>query len=73
VKFAKAKGGQWIVITMAAEFAALSGSRQIELLPWHWPHFGPDEVRLRRAMQRKGIEKVGRVTVSPALLQLRKG
>lgn len=71
VKFAVAKGGQWVVITMAAEFAALAGSRQAELLPLHWPQFSTDEVRLRRAKQRQGVERVERVSVSPALLQLR--
>lgn len=71
VDFAAVKGGQWNVITMAAEFAALTGSRQVEMLPLHWPQFGVDEVRLRRAKQRKGVEKVERVSVSPALLLLR--
>lgn len=65
------KGGQWRVIVMAAEFAALAGSRQAELLPLHWPQFSIDEVRLRRAKQRPGVEKVERVAVSPALLALR--
>jgi integrase len=71
VKFAATKGGQWPIITMAAEFAALAGSRQIEFLRLYWPQFGTDEVRLRRAKQRKGVEKVEQVTVSPALLELR--
>jgi integrase len=71
VKFAEAKGGQWRVITMAAEFSALAGSRQAEFLTLGWPQFGTDEVRLRRAKQRKGVEKVERITVSPALLELR--
>lgn len=71
VKFAKQKGGQWSVVTMAAEFAALTGSRQAELLPLHWPQFSTVEVRLRRAKQRQGVEKIERVSVSPALLDLR--
>jgi integrase len=71
VKFADMKGGQWRVVTMAAEFAALAGSRQAELLPLHWPQFGTDEVRLRRAKQRLGVDKVERVAVSAALLDLR--
>lgn len=71
VRFAEAKGGQWPVITMAAEFAALAGSRQIEFLSLYWPQFSTDEVRLRRAKQRKGVEKVEQISVSPALLALR--
>jgi integrase len=71
VKHAATKGGQWSIITMAAEFAALAGSRQAEFLRLHWPQFGTDEVRLRRAKQRKGVEKVEKVAVSPALLALR--
>jgi integrase len=71
VAYAEQKGGQWRIVTMAAEFAALVGSRQIEFLKLGWPQFGTDEVRLRRAKQRKGVEKVERITVSPALLELR--
>jgi integrase len=71
IAHAQAKGGQWRVVVMAAEFAALVGSRQAELLPLHWPQFGADEVRLRRAKQRAGVEKVERVASSPALCALR--
>lgn len=71
VELANAKGGQWRVIVMAAEFAALTGSRQCELLTLHWPQFGEDEVRLRRAKQRGGAERIEQITVSPALLALR--
>ena len=71
VAHAAAKGGQWRVIVMAAEFAALAGSRQAEFLALHWPQFGTDEVRLRRAKQRGGTEKVERIACSPALLALR--
>jgi integrase len=70
-EYAEKKGGQWRIITMAAEFAALVGSRQAEFLQLGWPQFGIDEVRLRRAKQRKGVEKVERIAVSPALLDLR--
>lgn len=69
--FARAKGGQWVVVVMAAEFAALSGSRQAELLRLHWPQWDVDGVRLRRAKQRAGVEKVERVESSPALADLR--
>lgn len=62
---------QWRIIVMAAEFAALAGSRQAELLPLAWTQFSEDEVRLKRAKQRGGAEKWERVAVSPALLALR--
>jgi len=71
VELANAKGGQWKVIVMAAQFAALTGSRQCELLTLHWPQFSADVVRLRRAKQRGGAEKIEQITVSPALLDLR--
>lgn len=71
VAFAESKGGQWPIITMAAEFAALAGPRQAEFLPLHWPAFSVDEVRLDRAKQRKGVKKVEKVAVSSALLSLR--
>jgi hypothetical protein len=66
-----AKTAQQRVLVMAAEFAALVGSRQAELLPLTWPYFGADEVRLDRAKQHKGTKKVERIAVSPALLALR--
>lgn len=71
VAHAYTKGPQWRIIVMAAEFAALAGSRQAEFLSLHWPAFGTDVVRLRRAKQRAGTVKVELVTVSPALLSLR--
>lgn len=71
VTHATTKGGQWAIVVMAAEFAALVGSRQAEFLRLHWPQFGLDEVRLRRAKQRAGTEKVERIETSGALLDLR--
>ena len=71
VAHAQAKGGQWAVVTMAAEFAALVGARQAELLPLHWPQWSADEVRLQRAKQRAGVVKVDRIDSSPALADLR--
>lgn len=71
VEYAQSKGGQWPIITMGAEFAALAGPRQMEFLPLYWPQFGTDEVRLQRGKQRKGMEKIERIKVSPALLALR--
>ena len=71
VKHAYTKGPQWRIIVMAAEFAALAGSRQIEFLSLHWPAFDTSVVRLRRAKQRGGAVKVENVSVSPALLSLR--
>lgn len=71
VAHAQAKGGQWAIIVMAAEFAALVGARQAELLPLHWPQWGADCVRLRRAKQRGDAVKVERIDSSPALDALR--
>ncbi len=62
---------QWRIVTMAAEFAALAGSRQMEFLKLHWPFFGLDEVRLQRGKQRGGAEKVERIAASAALRELR--
>lgn len=62
---------QWRVIAHAAEFAALTGARQAEFLPLHWPAFGEDEVRLDRAKQRLGAKKMDKIAVSPALHALR--
>lgn len=69
--FAQARAGQWSIIVMAAEFAALVGARQAELLPLHWTHWDADEVRLNRAKQRAGIVKIERIESSPALADLR--
>lgn len=71
VAHAYTKGPQWRIVVMAAEFAALAGSRQAEFLTLHWPAFGADVVRLKRAKQRAGVVKVEVVDVSPALLSLR--
>lgn len=71
VAHAQAKGGQWAIVTMAAEFAALVGARQAELLPLHWPQWSATEVRLQRAKQRAGVVKVERIDSSPALAELR--
>jgi integrase len=69
--FAMGRQGQWRLIALAAEFAALVGARQAELLPLIWPAWDADEVRLQRAKQRKGVVKVERVESSPALAALR--
>lgn len=61
------KGGQWRIVTMAAEFAALAGSRQVEFLGLHWSQISETEIRLMRAKQRAGVEKV---EISPALAGL---
>lgn len=71
VEHARAKGGTWPIITMAAEFAALAGSRQVEFLPLRWPQWDAAEVRLDRAKQRLGVKKVEKVECSPALIELR--
>lgn len=71
VAHAQATGGQWPIVTMAAEFAALVGARQAELLSLHWPQWSADEVRLQRGKQRAGVVKVERIESSPALAELR--
>jgi len=63
---------QWRVMVLAAEFAALTGARQAEFLPLHWPAFGEAEVRVERAKQRQGVKKVDRVAVSEALAEVRR-
>lgn len=67
IKHAASKGGQWRIVTMAAEFAALAGSRQVEFLRLHWSQVSETEIRLMRAKQRGGVEKVEKVEISPAL------
>ena len=69
--FAQAKAGQWRLIALAAQFAALVGARQAELLPLIWPAWDATEVRLQRAKQRKGVVKVERIESSQALAALR--
>lgn len=70
VAYALAKGGQWRVIIGAAEFAALAGSRKVEFLGLAWSQIGDGEIRLMRAKQHAGAEKVERVQISPALQAL---
>jgi len=70
VKHATGKGGQWKVITMAAEFCALAGSRKAEFLRLHWSQVSDTEIRLMRAKQHGGAERVERITISPALAEL---
>lgn len=67
----KTKIGRSTVIMLAAEFAALTGARQIEFLPLAWPAFEAHEVRLERGKQHLGVKKVDRIAVSPALAALR--
>jgi integrase len=69
-RFAEGRG-RWALVARAARFAALTGARQAELLPLHWPAWDADEVRLDRAKQRKGVKLVERIASSPALDVLR--
>lgn len=71
IALAAQKGGTWVVVTCAAEFAALTGARQAEFLPLCWPAWDDEAVRLPRAKQRKGVQKVDRIEASPALTTLR--
>lgn len=63
-------GGQWRVVTRAAEFAALAGSRQVEFLGLHWSQVSETEVRTMRAKQHGGATKVEKIAISPALADL---
>ena len=56
---------------LAVQFAAITGARQAEFLPLHWPAWSTDEVRLDRAKQRKGRTRVDRIEDSTALTALR--
>jgi integrase len=70
IAHAHTKGGQWVIIMAAAEFAALAGSRKAEFLGLAWSHIGETEIRLLRAKQRGGSEKAERVEISPAMSAL---
>lgn len=70
VAHAAKKGGQWRIVMMAAEFAALAGNRQIEFLGLHWSQVSETEVRTMRAKQHGGATKVEKITISPALAEL---
>jgi integrase len=59
------------VIVLAAEFAALTGARQVEFLPLAWPAFEAHEVRLDRGKQHLGVKKIDKIAVSPALTDVR--
>lgn len=64
--WARARGGQAVVLAGMAEFAALSGNRRCEFLDLSWAQIGPDAVRLARAKQRER-ETVEVLARSPAL------
>lgn len=70
ITFAMAKQGQWRVVVMAAEYCALAGSRKAEFLRACWSQVDDQEIRLMRAKQRGGVERVEKVSISPALRDL---
>lgn len=70
VAHATKKGGQWRIVMMAAEFAALAGNRQIEFLGLHWSQISETEVRTMRAKQHDGAQKVEKIAISTALAEL---
>lgn len=70
VTHAAGKGGQWRIVMMAAEFAALAGNRQIEFLGLHWSQISDDEIRVMRAKQHGGATKVEKIAISSALREL---
>lgn len=65
--------GRATVVVLAMQFAALTGARQVEFLPLHWPHWPADgsPVRMKRGKQRHGTERHDRIEVSNALATLR--
>lgn len=70
IRFAQAKGGQALIIAGAAEFSALAGNRQVEFLNLHWPQVSETEIRLMRAKQRAGAQKVEKIEISEAMANL---
>lgn len=70
VQFAATLGGQWAIVMMAAEFAALAGNRKIEFLNLHWSQINDTEIRLMRAKQHGGTERVEKIELSPAMRAL---
>jgi integrase len=71
ISFAKGKRGQARIIVGAAEFAALCGCRQAELLRLRWDEWPPEGPTLTRAKQRRGVVKTEFVASSEALKKLR--
>lgn len=70
IEHAAKKRGQWPVITMAAEFAALAGNRKAEFLALHWSQIDGAEIRLLRAKQHGGAVRVEKIAISPAMQDL---
>lgn len=70
VQYAATRGGQWAIVMMAAEFAALAGNRKIEFLKLHWSQINDSEIRLMRAKQHGGTERVEKIELSPAMRAL---
>ncbi|MGN6410825.1 MAG: tyrosine-type recombinase/integrase, partial [Nitrobacter sp.] len=67
-------GGQWPVIGMAAEYAALAGNRKVEFIDLAWPQVDEKAavIRTKRAKQRgkKRGEVIELVEITPALDEL---
>lgn len=67
-------GGQWAVIGMAAEYAALAGNRKAEFLDLSWPQIDEQQgvIRIKRAKQRgkKRGEVIEHIEITPAIAEL---
>lgn len=67
-------GGQWPVIGMAAEYAALAGNRKAEFLDLSWPQIDEQTgvIRVKRAKQRgkKRGEVIEHIEITPAIAEL---
>jgi len=74
IAWVRSKGGQWAVIGMAAEYAALAGNRKAEFLDLSWPQIDEEKgvIRVKRAKQRgkKRGEVIEHIEITPAISEL---
>jgi integrase len=74
IAWVPSKGGQWAVIGMAAEYAALAGNRKAEFLDLSWPQIDEEKgvIRVKRAKQRgkKRGEVIEHIEITPAISEL---
>lgn len=74
VAWVSSLSGQWPVIGMAAEYAALAGNRKAEFLDLSWPQIDESAgvIRVKRAKQRgkKRGEVIEHIEITPAISEL---
>lgn len=68
--WATAKGGQAVVLSAMAEFAAIAGNRRVEFKSLAWPQVSDTVVRVTRAKQRGKVKPIEAIEISPALSEL---